>query len=61
MKEQDKTSEKQLGELEISNLCEKDFRAIKSKNDPRSQENKLEAKIEKLQETFNKEIEDLKN
>ena len=61
MKEQDKTSEKQLSELEISNLCEKDCRAIKSKNDPRSQENKLEAKIEKLQETFNKEIEDLKN
>ena len=59
MKEQDKTPEKQLSELEISNLHEKDFRVmiVRMIQDLRG---KLEAKISNLQKMFNKEIEDVK-
>ena len=59
MKEQDKTPEKQLNEVEISNLPEKEFRMIvKMIQDLRK---RMEAKIEKMQEMFNKHLEELKN
>ena len=57
MKEQDKTPEEQLSEVEIGNLPEKEFR-VKVFQDLRK---RIEAQIEKLQEMFNKELEDLKN
>ena len=60
MKEQDKTSEKQLNEVEIGNLPEKGFRImiVKMIKDLRK---RMEAKIEKMQEMFNKHLEELKN
>ena len=60
MKEQDKTPEKQLKEVEIDNLPEKEFRIIivKMIQDLRK---RMEAKIEKMQEMFNKDLEELKN
>ena len=59
VKEQDKTSDEQLKGVKISNLHYKDFRVmiVKMIKDLRK---KLEAKIDKLQGTFNKKIEDLK-
>ena len=58
IKEKDKTSEEQLSEVEIGNLPEKDFRVmlVKMIQDLR---NKLEKKINKLEETFKKGV-DLK-
>ena len=60
MKEQDKTPEKQWNEVEIGNLPEKEFRMMIMKiiQDPRK---RMEAKIEKMQEMFNKDLEELKN
>ena len=60
MKEQDKTREKQLNEVEIGNLPEKEFRIMMVK---RIQDlgKRMEAKIEKMQEMFNKDLEELKN
>ena len=60
MKEQDKTPEKQLNEVEISKLPEKEFRImiVKMIQDLRK---RMEAKIEKMQETFNKDLDELKN
>ena len=60
MKEQDKTPEKQLNEVEIGNLPEKEFRVMIGKmiQDLRK---RMEAKFEKLQEMFNKDLEELKN
>ena len=60
MKEQDKTPEKQLNELEIGNLPENEFRImiVKMTKDLRK---KMEAKIEKMQKMFNKNLEELKN
>ena len=60
MKEQDKTPEKQLNEVDIGNLPEKEFRImiVKKIQDLRK---RMEAKIEKLQEMFNKDLEELKN
>ena len=60
MKEQDKTAEKQLNEVEISNLPEKEFRImiVKMIQDLRK---RMEAKIEKMQKMFNKDLEELKN
>ena len=48
MKEQDKTPEKQLNEVEIGNLSEKEFRLmiVKMIQDPGR---RMEAKIEKMQ------------
>ena len=45
MKEQDQTSEKQLSELEKSNLNEKDFRVMRVKVIQDLREKKMEAKI----------------
>ena len=60
MKEQDKTPEKQLNEREIGNLPEKEFRImiVKRIQDVRK---RMEAKIEKMQEMFNKDLEELKD
>ena len=60
MKEQDKTPEKQLNEVEIGNLPEKEFRImiVKVIQDLRK---RMEAKIKKMQEMFNKDVEVLKN
>ena len=60
MKEQDKTPEKKLNELEIGNLQEKEFRIIivKMIQDLRK---RMAAKIKKIQEIFNKDLQELKN
>ena len=59
-KEKDKTPEKQLNEVEIGNLPEKEFRImiVKMIQDIGK---KMEAKITKLQEMFNEDLEELKN
>ena len=58
IREQEKNPENQLSDLEIINLHEKEFRLtiVKMIQDLG---NKLEEKIDKLQETMSKEIEDL--
>ena len=60
MKEQEKTPEKQLSEVEIGNLPEKEFRImiVKMIQDLGI---RMEAKIEKLQEVINEDLEELKN
>ena len=58
MKEQDKTPEKQLNEVEISNLPEKQFR-IMIVNMIQDLGNRMGAKIEKMQDMFNKDLEEL--
>ena len=60
MKEQDETPEKQLNEVEIGNLPEKEFRImiVKMIQDLRK---RMEAKIEKMQEMFNEDLEEVKN
>ena len=60
MKGQDQTPEKQLNEVEIGNLPEKEFRIMiwKMIQDLRK---RMEAKIEKMQEMFTKDLEELKN
>ena len=60
MKEQDKTPEKQLNELEIGNLPKKEFR-IMIVNLIQDLGKRMEAKIVKMQEMFNKDLEELKN
>ena len=53
MKEQDKTPEKQLNEMEIGNLPEKEFRImiVKMSQDLRK---RMEAKIKKMREMLTK-------
>ena len=60
MKEQDKAPEKQLNEVEIGKLPEKEFRImiVKMIQDLRK---RMEAKIERMREMFNKGLEELKN
>ena len=60
MKGQDKTPEKQLNEVKIGNLPEKEFRKMIGKiiQDLRK---RMEAKIEKMQEMFTKDLQELKN
>ena len=55
MKEQDKTPEKQLNEVEIGNLPGKEFRImiVTMIQDLRK---RIEAKIEKMQGMFNKDL-----
>ena len=60
MKEQDKTPEKQLNEVEIGNLPEREFRIMIVKM-IQDLGKRMEAKIEKMQEMFNKDLEELKN
>ena len=60
MKEQVKTPEKQLNEVEIGNLPEKEFRIMIGKmiQDVRK---RMAAPIKKMKEMFNKDLEELKN
>ena len=60
MKQQDKTPEKQLNEMEIGNLPEKEFRIMIAMM-IQDLGKRIEAKIEKMQEMFNKHLEELKN
>ena len=60
MKEQDKIPEKQLNEVEIGNLPEKEFRKMILKMN-KDLGKRIEANIEKMQEMFNKDLEELKN
>ena len=60
MKEQDKTPEKQLNKVEIGNLPEKEFRIMILKM-IQDLGKTMEAKIKKMQEMFNKDLEELKN
>ena len=55
MKEQDKTPKKQLNEVEIGNLPEKEFRIMRVKI-IQDLGKRMEAKIEKMQEMFNKDL-----
>ena len=59
MKEQEETPEKRLSDLEIIDFHEKDFRLMILKM-IHDLGNKLEKKIDKLQEILNKETEGLK-
>ena len=60
MKEQYKTLEKQLNEVETGNHPEKEFRIMIVKM-IQDLGKRMEAKIEKLQEMFNRDLEELKN
>ena len=60
MKEQDNTPEKQLNEVEIGNLPEKEFRIITMKM-IQDLTKRMEAKIEKMKEMVNKDLEELKS
>ena len=55
MKEQDKTLEKQLKEVGIGNLPEKEFRIMIVKM-IQDLGKRVEAKIKKMQEMFNKDL-----
>ena len=60
VKEKDKTPEKQLNEVEIVNLPEKEFRIMRVKM-IQDLGKRMEAKTKKMQEMFNKDLEELKN
>ena len=60
VKEQDETPEKQINEMEIGNLPEKEFRIMIVKM-IQDLGKRMEAKIQKMQEMFNKHLEELKN
>ena len=59
-KEQDKTPEKQLNEVEIGNLPEKEFRIMIGKM-IQDLGKRMEANSKKMQEMFNQDLEELKN
>ena len=59
-KEQDKTPEKQLKEVEIGDLPEKEFRIMIAKM-IQDLGKRMEAKIEQMQEICNRDLEELKN
>ena len=59
MREKEKNPEKQLSHEEILSLQEKDFRLLMLKK-MQDIGNKLEAKMDNLQETLTKEIQDIK-
>ena len=58
IKEKGKNLEEQLNEEEISNLSEKEFRVMTVKM---IQDLGMEAWIEKIEEKFNKDLEELKD
>ena len=66
VKEQDKCPSNQTKEEEIGNLPDKDFRIMRVKMiqnleiKMESQINSLETRIEKMQERFNKDLEEIK-
>ena len=57
-KKQDKTPEEPLSEVEVSNLPEKEFRVMLVKM-IQDLEKRMEAQIKRMQEMFNKELEDV--
>ena len=57
VKEQDNIPEKQLNEVETGNLPEKEFRIMIVKM-IQDLGKRMEAKIEKMQEMFNKDLEE---
>ena len=59
-KEQDKTSEEQINEVEVGNLPEKDLRVMIVKMIQDLQK-RMDAQSEKLQEVLNKELENIKH
>ena len=59
MKEQDKTPEEQLSEVEICNLPEKEVRVMVKMTQGLGK--RMEAQTETIQEILKKELEDLKN
>ena len=60
MKERGKKSTRQKKEQEIGNLPEKEFRIMIVKM-IQNLRNRREARIQKIQEMFNKDLEELKN
>ena len=60
MKGQDKIPEKQLNKMDIGNLPEKEFRIMIMKM-IQNLRNRMEAIIDKMQEMFIKDLEELKN
>ena len=60
MKEQGKNLQDQINEEEIGHLPEKEFRVMRVKM-IQNLGNRMEAWIEKIQEMFNKDLEELKN
>ena len=60
MKKQDETPEEQLSAVEIANLPEKEFRIMTAKM-IQDLGKRMEARIEEMQEIFNKDLEELKN
>ena len=60
MKEQGKNLQDQINEEEIGNLPEKEFRVMIVKM-IQNLGNRMEARIEKIQEMLNKDLEELKN
>ena len=60
MKEQDKSPEKQINEVEIGNLPEKEFRIMIVKM-IQDLGKTMEVKIENMQKMFNKDLEELRN
>ena len=66
VKEQDKCSPNQTKEEETGNLLDKEFQIMTVKmihnleNKMESQINSLETRIEKMQESFNKDLEEIK-
>ena len=60
MKEQGKNLQDQINEEEIVNLPEKEFRVMIVKM-IQNLWNRMEAHIEKIQEMFNKDLEEIKN
>ena len=58
MKEQGNLSEKQLNEVETSNISQKEFRIMIMKMIQDLQK-RMEAKTEKMQEMFTKDLEEL--
>ena len=60
MKEQNETPEKQLREVEIGNLLEKEFRIMIVRM-IQGLGKRMEAKTEKMQEMFTKDLEEVKN
>ena len=60
IKEQDKTPEKQLNEVEIGSLPEKEFRIMIVKM-IQDLGKRMEVKIDQMQEMLNKDLAELKN
>ena len=59
MKEQTRNTKVQINEEEIGKLPEKQFRTMINKNDKKKKN--LENRMEKMQESINKDLEELKN